>query len=65
MILFIWPRVPNETKGTINLKQVFLHNNFMGKGQKKILIPKVTYTVGSNHTLSYINSMIPFEIKYH
>ena len=21
MILYIWPRVPNETKGTINLKQ--------------------------------------------
>ena len=29
------------------------------------MIPKVTHTVGSKHTLSYIHSMTPFEIKYH
>ena len=37
----------------------------MGKGHKNIMIHKVTHTVGSKHTPSYINSMTPFEIKYH
>ena len=29
------------------------------------MIPKVTQTVGSKHTISYMNSVTPFEIKYH
>ena len=37
----------------------------MGEGLKTCMIPKVTHTVGYKHTLSYINSMTFFEIKYH
>ena len=47
------------------LKQVIFHNNLKGKGHKNITIPKVTHAVGSKHTLSYINSVTPFEIKYY
>ena len=48
------------------LSRSFFHINLMIKKDIRIcIIPKVTHTVGSKHTISYINSMTPFEIKYH
>ena len=35
------------------------------KDIRTCMIPKVTHTAGSKRTLSYINGMVPFEIKYH
>ena len=56
----------NNLMGSIKwlLKQVIIHNSLMGKDIKPYMIPKVIHTVGSKCTLSYINSMTPFEIKY-
>ena len=62
-LLYVWHYVSvARLNGCLN-RRFFM--TIWVKDIRTCMIPKVTHTVGSKHTLSFINSTTPFGIKYH